>query len=56
MRTSESLGIDLEIEKESIVLLQNINSTLPLSSTSGSIALIGPHAGPVEDGNVIYGD
>ncbi|KAL8278947.1 hypothetical protein RQP46_008616 [Phenoliferia psychrophenolica] len=56
MRTTESLDIDFQIEKESIVLLQNLNSTLPLSATSGSIALIGPHAGPVADGNIIYGD
>lgn len=48
LRTKETLNTLLQIERESIVLLENHNNTLPLSKTGiKSVALIGPSAGQV---------
>ena len=40
----EHLALDLELTRESIVLLENRNDTLPLDSSVRSIAVIGPNA------------
>lgn len=48
IRTNETLTTLLQMERESIVLLENHNNTLPLSKTAlKSVALIGPSAGQV---------
>jgi beta-glucosidase len=48
IRTNETLTLLHEVERESIVLLENHNNTLPLSKTGiKSVALIGPSAGQV---------
>jgi beta-glucosidase len=48
IRTNDTLNTLLEMERESIVLLENHNNTLPLSKTGiKSVALIGPSAGQV---------
>ncbi|ELU43962.1 beta-glucosidase, putative [Rhizoctonia solani AG-1 IA] len=46
VRTKETLDLLLQVERESIVLLENHNNILPLSKTSiKSVALIGPSLG-----------
>lgn len=48
LRTKETLDLLLDVERQSIVLLENHNNTLPLSKTgTKSVALIGPSAGQV---------
>ncbi|QRW14954.1 glycoside hydrolase family 3 protein [Ceratobasidium sp. AG-Ba] len=55
MRTNETLNTLLEIERESIVLLENHNNVLPLSKTGlKSVALIGPSAGQVIMGDYVF--
>ena len=44
IRTDHTLLKLLEMERETIVLLENRNNTLPLSQSIQSIALIGPSA------------
>lgn len=44
LRTPESQETLLASDRESIVLLENRQNTLPLSKNIGSVALIGPHA------------
>ncbi|RAO70832.1 uncharacterized protein BHQ10_006844 [Talaromyces amestolkiae] len=51
IHTPESLQVARDLDRESIVLLENHNSTLPLKK-SGSIAVIGPMA----HGFMNYGD
>lgn len=43
IHTSENVQVARDLDRESIVLLENHNSTLPLKK-SGSIAVIGPMA------------
>ncbi|KAH7340638.1 glycoside hydrolase superfamily [Rhizoctonia solani] len=55
VRTKETLDLLLEVERESIVLLENRNNTLPLSKTGiKSVALIGPSAGDVIMGDYVF--
>ncbi|CAE6423351.1 unnamed protein product [Rhizoctonia solani] len=55
VRTKETLDLLLEVERESIVLLENHNNTLPLSKTGiKSVALIGPSAGQVILGDYVF--
>ncbi|KAF8610347.1 glycoside hydrolase [Ceratobasidium sp. AG-I] len=55
LRTNETLNTLLQIERESIVLLENHNNTLPLSKTGiKSVALIGPSAGQVIMGDYVF--
>ena len=42
MRTQTTRDLLHQMEREAIVLLENNNNTLPLSTSIGSIALIGP--------------
>ena len=44
MRTSETRSLLHQMERETIVLLENRNNILPLSKAIGSIALIGPQS------------
>jgi beta-glucosidase len=44
----EHLALDLEITRESIVLLENKNNTLPLDSKVRRIAVIGPNADNIQ--------
>ncbi|KAG9097940.1 hypothetical protein FRC06_006984 [Ceratobasidium sp. 370] len=55
IRTNDTLTTLLEMERESIVLLENHNNTLPLSKTGiKSVALIGPSAGQVIFGDYVF--
>ncbi|CAE6455078.1 unnamed protein product [Rhizoctonia solani] len=55
VRTKETLDLLLEVERESIVVLENHNNTLPLSKTGvKSVALIGPSAGQVILGDYVF--
>ncbi|KAG8715834.1 hypothetical protein FRC09_016268 [Ceratobasidium sp. 395] len=54
MRTNETLTTLLEMERESVVLLENRNNTLPLSKKIKSVALIGPSAGQVIFGDYVF--
>lgn len=55
IRTNETLTLLHQIERESIVLLENHNNTLPLSKTGlKSVALIGPSAGQVIMGDYVF--
>ncbi|GAB1517285.1 hypothetical protein RhiTH_000331 [Rhizoctonia solani] len=55
VRTKETLDLLLQVERESIVLLENHNNILPLSKTSiKSVALIGPSAGQVILGDYVF--
>ncbi|CAE6512880.1 unnamed protein product [Rhizoctonia solani] len=55
VRTKETLELLHEIERESIVVLENHNNTLPLSKTGiKSVALIGPSAGQVILGDYVF--
>ncbi|KAG8718107.1 hypothetical protein FRC08_005947 [Ceratobasidium sp. 394] len=55
IRTNDTLATLIEIERESIVLLENHNNTLPLSKTGiKSVALIGPSAGQVIFGDYVF--
>ena len=42
LRTNETRALLHDMERETIILLQNNNNVLPLKKTSGSVALIGP--------------
>ena len=42
LRTNETRSLLHDMERETIVLLQNQNNVLPLKKTGGSVALIGP--------------
>lgn len=64
VRSAEHIALAREVARESVVLLENKNSTLPLSSKLKRIAVIGPNAdnrynqlgdytAPQEDRNVI---
>lgn len=55
IRTNETLSTLLQIERESIVLLENHDNILPLSKTGiNSVALIGPSAGQVIMGDYVF--
>ena len=47
LRTSASQAVLQRADRETIILLENKNSVLPLSKTIGSIALIGPQVNRV---------
>jgi beta-glucosidase len=44
LRTSGTRAVLHQMEREAIVLLENNNNTLPLSTKGGSVALIGPQS------------
>ncbi|KAG9219631.1 hypothetical protein CCMSSC00406_0006047 [Pleurotus cornucopiae] len=54
LRTPESQETLLASDRESIVLLENRQNTLPLSKNIGSVALIGPHADRVSFGDYVF--
>lgn len=54
VRTSASRDVLHQIELESIVLLENRDNVLPLSTDIGSVALIGPQAGVVTFGDYVF--
>ncbi|KIY63411.1 glycoside hydrolase family 3 protein [Cylindrobasidium torrendii FP15055 ss-10] len=55
IRTPATLDFLHEVDLESIVLLENNASVLPLDASSiGSIAVIGPHANRVSYGDYVY--
>jgi len=45
-KTEEHAGVALQVAREGIVLLRNVDGFLPLSPASGSIAVVGPAADP----------
>lgn len=47
LRTNKTRALLQQMERETIVLLENRNNVLPLSKKSGSVALIGPQANRV---------
>ncbi|KAI0766208.1 glycoside hydrolase [Trametes elegans] len=54
LRTSETRELLHEMERETIVLLENRDNTLPLSKSIGSIALIGPQVDRVSFGDYVF--
>ncbi|KAJ3760101.1 glycoside hydrolase [Lentinula raphanica] len=54
IRTPESREVLLQMEEEAIVLLENHENVLPLSSDIGSIALIGPQVNRVTFGDYVF--
>lgn len=44
LRTSQTRSLLHDMERETIVLLENRKNTLPLSKSIGSLAVIGPQA------------
>lgn len=54
IRTSGARNVLHQSELESIVLLENRNNVLPLSTDIGSVALIGPQAGVVTFGDYVF--
>lgn len=54
LRTPATRELLHQMEQEQIVLLQNNNSTLPLSKNIGSIALIGPQVNRVTLGDYVF--
>ncbi|KII90947.1 glycoside hydrolase family 3 protein [Plicaturopsis crispa FD-325 SS-3] len=54
LRTSQTRALLHEMEREAIVLLENRNNTLPLSTNIGSVALIGPQANRVSFGDYVF--
>ncbi|KAI0686420.1 glycoside hydrolase superfamily [Cytidiella melzeri] len=54
LRTSATRSLLHQMEQETIVLLENHNSVLPLSKTIGSVALIGPQADRVTLGDYVF--
>ncbi|KAJ7165662.1 glycoside hydrolase superfamily [Mycena crocata] len=54
LRTPQSRSVLHAIESESIVLLENRRSTLPISKSVKSIALIGPQADRVTFGDYVF--
>ncbi|SJL14428.1 related to beta-glucosidase [Armillaria ostoyae] len=54
IRTSGARNVLHQSELESIVLLENRDSILPLSTDIGSVALIGPQAGVVSFGDYVF--
>ncbi|KAG6909222.1 hypothetical protein DXG01_001529 [Tephrocybe rancida] len=54
IRTQESKDVLHSADTETIVLLENRKNTLPLSTSLGSVALLGPHAGRVSFGDYVF--
>jgi len=54
IHTPESREVLLQMEEEAIVLLENHDSLLPLSTDIGSVALIGPQANRVTFGDYVF--
>ncbi|KAK0451186.1 glycoside hydrolase family 3 protein [Desarmillaria tabescens] len=54
IRTSGARDVLHQSELESIVLLENHDNVLPLSTDIGSVALIGPQAGVVTFGDYVF--
>ncbi|KAK0200569.1 glycoside hydrolase superfamily [Desarmillaria ectypa] len=54
IRTSGARDVLHQSELESIVLLENRDNVLPLSTDIGSVALIGPQAGVVSFGDYVF--
>jgi beta-glucosidase len=54
IRTPEGREVLLQMEEEAIVLLENRNNLLPLSTDIGSVALIGPQANRVTFGDYVF--
>ncbi|KAG6815763.1 hypothetical protein H0H87_011547 [Tephrocybe sp. NHM501043] len=54
IRTPESKEVLHAADAESIVLLENRANTLPLSTSIGSVALLGPHANRVSFGDYVF--
>ncbi|KAJ7620968.1 glycoside hydrolase superfamily [Roridomyces roridus] len=54
LRTPESRDVLHAVETESIVLLENRQNTLPISTKGGSIALIGPQVNRVTFGDYVF--
>ncbi|KAG6840548.1 hypothetical protein C0991_005865 [Blastosporella zonata] len=54
IRTPESRVVLHSADTESIVLLENRQNTLPISTSIGSVALIGPHADRVSFGDYVF--
>ncbi|KAF8588906.1 glycoside hydrolase family 3 protein [Ramaria rubella] len=54
LRTNETRSLLHDMERETIVLLQNQNSVLPISKQGTSVALIGPQADRVTFGDYVF--
>ncbi|OBZ65451.1 Periplasmic beta-glucosidase [Grifola frondosa] len=54
LRTPETRQLLHDMERETIVLLENRQNTLPLSKSIGSVALIGPQADRVSFGDYVF--
>ncbi|CAL1702011.1 unnamed protein product [Somion occarium] len=54
LRTSKTRALLHDMERETIVLLENRQNTLPLSKTIESIAVIGPQADRVSFGDYVF--
>ncbi|GJE97260.1 glycoside hydrolase family 3 protein [Phanerochaete sordida] len=54
LRTSQTKELLHQMERETIVLLENRNNVLPLSKDIGSVALIGPQVDRVTFGDYVF--
>ncbi|THH02237.1 hypothetical protein EW026_g637 [Hermanssonia centrifuga] len=54
LRTSQTRTLLHQMEQETIVLLENHNKVLPLSTSIGSVALIGPQVDRVSFGDYVF--